>query len=303
MSASASADLLRLLATLAETPTDSHRHYSDMLGLVAPADIESWHVAHTTTFIEQCPPYASMMVGEQGQIGGEAADRVAGFRRLLGSESDEAPDALATLLHDYAELVERATDDPRAGHARTAMLWEHLLAWVMPYLDAVQRSAAAPYDTWAAMLSDVFMLEAKATTYPDALPLHLRAAPDGQTLAAADTADAAIQALLTPAASGILLTRADLARAVAALEAGLVQNSRSFIIKHLLDQDAAITLDWLATEAHRQAQARTDEQGALGDVARFWANRATETARTLDTMADQARSATAPADTPVRQSA
>lgn len=303
MSTSASADLLRLLAALAETPTDSHSDYSEMLGLAGPADIESWHVAHTTAFIEQCPPYASMIVGEQGHIGGEAADRVAGFRRLLGSEVGETPDALSALLHDYAELVERAADDPRAGHARTAMLWEHLLAWIMPYLDAMQRSVPAPYNAWATMLRDVFMLEAEATASPGALPLHLRMAPDSSALADADTVDAAIQALLTPAATGIVLTRADLARAVAALEAGLVQNSRSFIVKHLLDQDAAATLDWLAAEAERQVRARQDEQGTLGDVATFWADRSTETARTLTRMADQARGDAATADTCIRQSA
>lgn len=303
MNASASADLLRLLATLAQTPAASHSSFCEALGLSVPADIESWRVAHAAAFIEQCPPYASMMVGEQGHIGGEAADRVAGFRRLLGSEVGEAPDALIALLHDYAELVERAVDDPRAGHARAAMLWEHLLAWLMPYLDAMQRSAPAPYNAWAAMLRDIFMLEAAAIPSPGALPLHLRVAPDGQTLADAETADAAIQALLTPAATGIVLTRADLARAVAALEAGLVQNSRSFVIKHLLDQDAAGTLDWLAAEAHRQAQARTDEQQALGDVARFWANRATETARALAAMANQARNTASQADDHIRQSA
>lgn len=303
MSASASADLLRLLAALAETPTQSHREYSDMLGLAGPADIDGWHVAHAAAFIEQCPPYASMMVSEQGHIGGEAADRVAGFRRLLGSEIGTAPDTLAALLHDYAELVQRATDDPRAEHARIAMLWEHLLAWIMPYLDAMQRSVPAPYDAWAAMLRDVFMLEAEATTRPAALPLHLRMAPDSSALADADTIDAAIQALLTPAATGIVLTRADLARAVAALEAGLVQNSRAFIVKHLLDQDAAATLDWLATEAYRQARARQHEQDALGDVATFWAERATKTARTLTRMASQARDDAATADTRIRQSA
>lgn len=289
MTASASPDLLRLLAALAETPVESHFACGEALGLAGPTDIVGWQVAHTTAFIEQCPPYASVLVGDDGRIGGEAADRVAGFRRLLGAEVGEAPDALVALLYDYAELVERAASDPRAAHARTAMLWEHLLAWIMPYLDAVQRSGLAPYDAWAALMREVFLAEGHAIAAGDVLPLHLRAAPECQSLFEAETVEAAIRVLLTPVATGIVLTRADLTRAVNTLEIGLVQNSRSFILKHLLDQDAASALDWLASEACRQAEARTSEHHALGDVACFWSERAAATARSLTSMAEQAK--------------
>ncbi|MGB7758044.1 MAG: molecular chaperone TorD family protein, partial [Salinisphaera sp.] len=176
MNASASADLLRLIAVVAEPPTVRHAEYAAALGLNAPADLMAWRVAHAAAFIEQCPPYTSTIVGEGGQIGGAAADRVADFRRLLGADVDETPDALPALLADYAELVERATDDARAGHARAALLWEHLLSWVMPYLDALARSAPAPYDGWARLLVEVLLLEAGAVPAPADLPLALRAA-------------------------------------------------------------------------------------------------------------------------------
>lgn len=296
MNAAASADLLRLIAALAEPPAAHHVEYAAVLGLDAPADLNAWRVAHAAAFIEQCPPFASTIVGEGGQIGGAAADRVADFRRLLGADVAQAPDALPALLADYAELVERADADARAGHARAALLWEHLLSWTMPYLDALARSAPAPYAGWAQLLADVLAQEARTVPAPADLPLALRDAPAPGAIADAESADGAIRALLVPAATGIVLTRADLARAVIALEAGLVQKTRAFILRHLMDQDAPGALDWLAAEARRQAEARTEERDVLAAVAEFWIQRARRTAAALSDMAQAARGRDTAAD-------
>lgn len=286
MSATASADLLRLLAAIAESPSSGHAGYARALGLTVPATAKDWHIAHTATFIEQCPPFASTILGEGGQIGGAAAARVADFRDLLGAKVEAAtPDVLSALLADYAELVERSASDARAAHARAAMLWEHLLSWAMPYLDAVRRSAPAPYDGWAVLTRDVLLAEAQVVARPDVLPLQLRMTPPPLDLVGADSVDAAVRALLVPAASGLVLTKADLTRAVIALEAGLIQNSRAFALNQLVTQDAPATLDWLAAEAHRQANARADEVESLGQVGEFWACRSRSTAETLAELA------------------
>lgn len=288
MSEAASADLFRLLAVFAEPPTPAHADYAATLGLSAPGDLAGWRVAHTGAFVEQCPPYASTIVGEGGQIGGEAADRVGDFRRMLGYESVDTPDYLPALLADYAELVARSADDARAAHARAAMLWEHLLCWAPLYLDGVSRSAPAPYDGWAAITRDVLYLEAEAVSPPNELPLHLRAAPPAADIEATERMKDAVRLLLTPAASGILLTRADLARAVTTLEAGLVQNSRAFIVEHLFEQDAPGLLAWLAAEAETQQAARAAEQPRLGVVATFWHDRVKATLASLQRLSEQA---------------
>lgn len=207
MSDSASADLLRLLAALAEPPTDQHTPMATALGLMAPASLEKWQVAHTGAFIEQCPPHVSIIVGLDGQMGGEAADRVEDFRRLLGGNSSPGGDKLPALLADYAELVEQARRDERARHAQVAMLWEHLLCWLMPYLDSVRRSAPPPYAEWASLLQKVLYLEAETTPAPQRFPLHLRSAPPAADLTSADKVEQAIRLLLTPSASGLVLTR------------------------------------------------------------------------------------------------
>lgn len=271
---------------MAHSPTNQHADFAAALDLPNPGDLRQWRIAHTATFVQQCPPHASFIVGNDGNIGGEAADRVADFRRMLGAKIVPGQvDELADLLADYAELVTRATDDARAQHARAALLWEHLLAWLPPYLDGIARSAPSPYAQWARLTRDVLHLEADSVPAPTRLPLHLRAAPAAADLLAAETAEQAIRLLLTPIASGVVFTRADLARAPMQAESGSVQKSRAIVIQYLLEQDGPETLAWLAQEARRQATARAAEQPYLGCIATFWSDRATASADALTAMA------------------
>lgn len=287
---SASADLLRLLAAVAQSPAREHAEFASALDLPLPASPDNWRIAHTEAFIRQCPAHVSFVVGEGGRIGGEAADRVADFRRMLGvsvqpGQADYLPDVLA----DYAELVAQASDDPRAQHARAAMLWEHLLAWVAPYLDSLARSAPTPYNCWAVLTRDVLYIEAERVAPPiEQLPLHLRTAPPVANLLEADSADQAIRVLLTPLQSGIVLTHSDLARAAVSIKVDSMHNTRSAMAKYLLEQDSTGALSWLARFTREQAIARTADYKWLGSVATFWSARAKATADALATMAEQA---------------
>lgn len=272
---------------MARSPTEQHVDFAAALNLPSPESLREWRVAHTAAFVQQCPPYASFIVGNDGNIGGEATDRVADFRHMLGANvMPGQADGLPDLLADYAELVARAGDDARAQHARAALLWEHLLSWITPYLDSVVRSAPPPYDDWARLTRDVLYLEADSVPALKQLPLHLRAAPAAADLLAAETAEQAIRMLLTPIAGGIVLTRSDLARAPMQAKSESVQKSRVVVMKYLLEQDGPETLAWLAREAREQARAREVEQQRLEGIATFWSVRATASADALTTMAE-----------------
>src|SRR5690625_39226 len=82
---SVSADVLRLLAAIARLPTNQHAAFASALGLPNAGNLRAWRIAHTATFVQQCPPHVSFVVGSDTNIGGEAADRVADFRRMLGA--------------------------------------------------------------------------------------------------------------------------------------------------------------------------------------------------------------------------
>jgi TorA maturation chaperone TorD len=276
--ATSTADVLRALAVLCEAPHPSHGRVAHALDLgAAPTAAE-----HTQAFALGAVPYASVYLGPEGMLGGEAADRVAGFWRALGYVPPAEPDHLAALLGLLATLTEAeaAEADPaRAalrGRARAVLLWEHLLTWVPTFARAVAGTGTDFYGAWASLLVEVLLAEATAVPEPDELPVALRVAPrlpedvDGPRELAA--------ALLTPVRSGIVLTRSDLARGSRAEGLGLRIGERAFTLAAMLEQDPATTLGWVAEHAAAWTGEHLSDLGSLGPVAAFWADRATQTA-------------------------
>src|SRR5918992_3923558 len=119
-------NLFRPLASLAEPPNESTARAADALGLGAPPDAAE----HTEVFVFQLYPYASVYLGAEGMLGGEARDRVAGFWRALRLPPPAEVDHLSVLLALYARLVEleEGEGDPARRafwrRARKALLWE-----------------------------------------------------------------------------------------------------------------------------------------------------------------------------------
>ena len=239
--------------------------------------------AYTEVFLFQLYPYASVYLGAEGMMGGEARDRIAGFLRALGATPPAEPDHLAYLLAAYSDLATQGDEsaDRKLRRARKAFLCEHLLSWIPGWLHAL-RCLNPPdfYRRWADLLDASLHREAAALTGPhDELPLHLRESTD-----LADPADegasAFIQSLLAPARSGIIIVRDDLRRAAEDLGLGMRAGERRYVVEHLLGQDAGAILGWLAGEADRWAEFWS-EQLWLGEVGRWWGERAAKTARVV----------------------
>ncbi|MBC7932699.1 MAG: molecular chaperone TorD family protein [Rubrivivax sp.] len=281
-------ELFRALAVLAEPPDRPEvARLARLLDLGEPPSLSDY----TETFVFQLPPFASVYVGAEGMLGGEARDRVAGFLAALGQTPPTEPDHLVTLLATYAELAAPDEDGVKEDEeharsvegrriARAAFLWEHLLSWLPAYIDKLAEVAPPFYRRWGELLLDALLEEAGGAGPPAALPLHLREAP-AMSDPRAGSADEFMQSLLAPARSGLILTRADLARAGHALGAGLRAGERRFALKSLLGQDAAGALRWLADEAFGWAERHARRRDALGEVAEWWARRAEATATLL----------------------
>ena len=226
-------------------------------------------------------------------LGGEAGDRVAGFWRALGLVPPAGPDHLAALLGLYATLGVEAADPGhgpgvRAGitHARQTLLWEHLASWVPAFLAAVCDVATPRVQAWAALMGEALAAETEAAAPPMRLPLALREAPGPPP--AASSLGAALDSLLAPVRSGVVLTRERLNAGACAVGVGLRQGERRFTMRAMLDQDARGTLEWLALEAARWAglHRRWMPQGA--GISAWWSDRASATASLLDTLAQRA---------------
>lgn len=286
------AELLRALGTLTEPPTEAHVRLAELLELPPPADASE----HTALFLLNLYPYASVHLGPDGMLGGEARDRVAGFWRAVGLTPPAEPDHLGALLGLLAALEDReddAADDAErtlVAQARAALLREHLLPWVPAFLARGKELGGTFHVAWAHLLGQALAEEVRRTPAdgrPDALlPLHLREAEPLPDPRAGDdgAGEYFLRALLAPARSGMILTRRDLARAGRELGLGVRMGERAYVLRALLAQDAPRTLAWLAAEARRQAAVLgagpNDE-----DITAFWQDRALAAAALLDELA------------------
>jgi hypothetical protein len=270
-------ELLRSLAACLEVPTPALGPVVAALGLPrSPTPAE-----HTDTFVFQLHPYASVHLGPEGQLGGVARDRVAGFLRALDVVPPPEPDHLVVLLGAYAELIDLDDGEgSRTRHARTVLLHEHLWPWVPRLLWRVTELGAAPYRRWAALLDRALTDEVACLGAPAILPAHLRAAPGLPDPRDGDV-PAFVAGLLAPVRSGLVVARADLVRIARELELGARVGERAYMLRALLTQDVAATLRAVAAEARRQRDHVADDDL----VATFWRDRLTRTAHLLAELA------------------
>ena len=273
-------ELFRALAALTEPPRSEHEPIREALQIVEAADAAD----HTDLFAFQLVPYAAAYLNEDGMLGGAVRDRVAGFRAALGYPPVREPDALPELLLLAAHLADRAAAEQEPARrvlldrARVALLWEHLAPWVFAYTERAAAVGSPFYRSWAELLAAAIAVALGDDAFVT-LSVHLEELAPLE--APRETgAEEFVTALLAPARSGLLLTRADLRRAAAEQGLGLRQGERRYILRALLGQDGAGTLTWLEREAQSRAAFYTTSR-APAPIREFWEARAARTAELL----------------------
>ncbi|HEX8140801.1 MAG TPA: molecular chaperone TorD family protein [Pyrinomonadaceae bacterium] len=276
-------ELFRALAVLAEPPVAEGARVAEALGLGPMPDAATY----TELFVFELYPYASVYVGPEGMLGGEARARVGDFWRALGGVPPVEPDYLAVMLAFYARLVEMEEEESDGVRrrswraARKAFLWEHLLSWLPLYLTKLAEVAGPFYRGWGELLAQALMAEAETVGRQERLPLHLRCAEGLVDPRTEREAGEFLQSLLCPARTGMILLRSDLARAAHELGLGLRLGERKFILRALCGQDAGRVLGWLGREAESWIERHRLYRQGLGGVAVVWEERAAATARLL----------------------
>jgi TorA maturation chaperone TorD len=272
------AELCRTLAAIGAAPGPATARHAELLGLERPPT----PAEHTELFTFQLYPYASVHLGPEGKLGGVARDRIAGFLRALEVVPPPEPDHLIVLLDAYAQLIEldEGGARTRARHARTVLLHEHLASWLPRFTHRVAELAPEPYRRWAGLLDDLLTAESDLLGVAPTLPAHLRDAPGLDELVD-EGRDAFVDGVLAPVRSGLVLARADLARAARDLDLGLRIGERAYTLAALLEQDADGTLRWLTDEARRQSGPLA-RHASTDPTARFWQQRLDSTAALLE---------------------
>lgn len=251
---------------------------------------------HAGVVAQQRYPYASVYLGAEGMMGGEARDRIEGFRRALGLRRQGGPqrgatasaDHLASLLGLLASVDEwrrEESDGARRAllaQARVTLLWEHLASWTGPYLASFERCGVPFYEAWASLLGDSLARLGRELAFPRYLPAALRAAPELADPRHEGGA-AFIGALLAPARTGVILLRDDLLRLAAETGLACRAGERRYVLNSFFAQSPGAALTWLA--AHADNWSRRVASAGPVPIARWWAERATVTARLLRELA------------------
>ena len=120
------------------------------------------------------------------------------------------------------------------------------------------------------------------------LPLHLRETPsfpDPRT----EGGSTFLDSLLAPVCSGLILTRADLARGAAVSGVGIRAGERRYALEAMMSQDAPRVLGWLASEGLAWSGRQDDLAPVVGErVAASWSERAKTTATLLEALSEAA---------------
>ena len=282
------ANLFRAFGVLAEVPGPGHTRLATLLD-ISPPSRSDW----TEAFVVQLVPHASIYLSADGMLGGEPADRVAGFWRALRLPVPSDPDHLTALLGLYATLLEAETNEPAGprrvlwGEARAALLHEHLLSWMLVYTVAMTEVGPEAYAGWATLLRETLLVEAAEVGVPWRLPMHLRDVPPLSE--AVDRLDALLDQLLAPARSGLVVTRAHLATAAHQGGLGLRLGDRRRMLRAMFEQDPLATLGWLIEQARSWAVRHRADENVAGPSTVFWAGHAAATVERLEGAGDVLR--------------
>ncbi len=282
-------EIFRALGVFAEPPSQELQALADALELGELPQVEDY----TELFLFQLLPYASIYLGSEGKLGGEAQDRIAGFWRAIGQTPPTEPDHLTTLLAMFAEILQHE-EDAVAELARSswrnawrAFMWEHLISWIPFYLDRVESMGHPFYCRWSILLKQALVDQTIDIQAQTSLPVHLSNAP---TLA--DPREHGLteflESLLAPVRSGLIITRKDISQAAGALGLGSRIGERKFALTALVKQDARGVLGWLSRNAFEASAKHVSYLTQIGPIAEFWAGRARETGKLLEELSLQA---------------
>jgi TorA maturation chaperone TorD len=276
-------ELFRALAALAEPPTDETVRVVEALDL---GELQSPY-EYTQLFIFDLYPYASVYLGPEGMLGGEARDRISGFWRALGQTPPAESDHLSVMLAFHARLIdlEQAETDPIRAlswqNSRKAFFWEHVASWLPFYLTKLADIAPPFYKRWSEILMSALREEAQTVGPPSTLSIHL-SEQTGLIDPRENPVEDFLQSILTPLRSGIIFTRTDLTAAARTLGLSLRMGERKFILKMLLAQDAQRVFDWLLKEAEAWATRHRSNLSAFAGVSDYWEQKTRDAIKLLE---------------------
>jgi putative dimethyl sulfoxide reductase chaperone len=248
---------------------------------------------HSWLFDFNVYPYASVYLDPSGMLNAPWSDFVAGVHRALGLELSAsanlaAADHLSAELEAVAILLEREAEGTRAvameraRHGQRTLLLEQLLPWLPIFSQALARANDGGFYGRLGELTLALALEhaVELVTAGDKAPTFAFAEAEGElpspsvSKKGAGAARSALQALITPARSGLFLSREDIKKLARSLGLPVRFAERAFMLESLIEAADGERLSELFAALEQAAEEQLEEivtlQGAHPKLATIW---------------------------------
>ena len=267
------AEIALALAEVAQA-SSVRREISEALGIEAASLSDLYEL-----FVKELPPFASIYLSADGNIGGEIQSVIAGFYPVLGVPTPSDPDHLSSLLALLAGVLSKEAELTGDGgakgglwlssvrRAKSVLIAEHLLSWLPAYLLRAKDVAPTELLGWVSCALD---LVSAACEYEQAEAL----AEKSETSVAIASVAELVNWITTPSCSGLILCPSDISSMADSLGLALRVGRKRFVLEELASQaDPSQLLSLFVVAARRQEELFELYSGEFNSLT-SWAARA-----------------------------
>lgn len=267
------AEIAFALAEVAQA-SSVRREISEALGIETVSRSDLYEL-----FVKELPPFASIYLSADGNIGGEIQSVIAGFYLVLGVPTPSDPDHLSSLLALLAGVLSKEAElrgdgEAQGGvwlssvlRAKSVLIAEHLLSWLPAYLLRAKEVAPTELLGWVSCAMDLV----SAICEPERAEAL---AEESEIPAAIASVSELVGWMTTPSRSGLILCPSDISAMADSLGLALRVGRKRFVLEELASQaDLNRLLPLFAATARRQEELFALYSGEFNSLG-SWAARA-----------------------------
>lgn len=193
--------------------------------------------------VSELPPFASIYLSLDGNIGGESQAEIAGFYRAISVKVPPNPDYLSSLLYllgqiikKEAEVVDGETARSRAIEiAKLTLLRQHIAPWLVPYLLRAEQIAGADASVWIALTLDLIASILESSEVPTPKQPIDEDLDQSQIESFANSVEF-IDWITSPLLSGVIVAPSDLVSIAKSLGLATRIGRKRFVLEGLFQQ-------------------------------------------------------------------
>lgn len=242
-------------------------------------------------FIKDLPPFASIYLSDDGNIGGEPRSVIAGFYRALSQPIPADPDHLSNLLSLLAGILNALAESigsqspekaESINRAKDVIVGDHILSWFPAYLLRANEVFPSSLKNWVSLALD----------YSSILSTQI-----SNELGQAESVDSSVanfdidrndvgqlvSMLTSPGRSGLIVTLSDIEEIARELSLPLRVGRKRFVLEDLFatrSSDILVAFEFLARRQHQVFNSNLGEFPAL----KIWVDRASHTKELLTSL-------------------